>query len=70
MKKIDLLIAALFMIVGVMCLAFSATYYGNNLFMSDVGYVKTACMWVVLLGAAVYLIFLISKNKRNKRNKK
>lgn len=71
MKKVDWLIAAFFVTIGLVCLTVSAMYYQGDTFISRMGYFKPAtCIGIVVLGFVIYRIYRIIGLKKHKRNRK
>lgn len=70
MKKVDWLIAAFFVMIGLVCLTVSAMYYQGDTFISRMDYFKpTTCIGIVVLGFVIYLIYQIIRLKKHKRNR-
>ncbi|WP_035318040.1 hypothetical protein [Brevibacillus laterosporus] len=57
MKKSDWLIALFFMVMGLMCLFISASYYRTDLFSSGFSISNSACIWMAIMGIIIYLIY-------------
>ncbi|EPY13678.1 hypothetical protein SAMN04488689_10623 [Paenibacillus sp. cl6col] len=71
MKKVDWLIAAFFVSIGLVCLTVSAMYYQGDTFISRIAYFKrTTCIGIVVLGFVIYLIYRKTRLKKHKRNRK
>ncbi|EJW15134.1 hypothetical protein [Paenibacillus alvei] len=71
MKKVDWLIAAFFVTIGLVCLTVSAMYYQGDTFISRMDYFKLkTCLGIVVLGFLIYLICRILRLKKHKRNRK
>ncbi|OIB00583.1 hypothetical protein AK95_25755 [Paenibacillus sp. LC231] len=66
MKKTDWFIALFFMVLGLMCLMFSASYYRMGSFISEVGIFRSACIGMAVVGAAIYLIYRLIRFKQGK----
>ncbi|MDQ0193793.1 hypothetical protein [Paenibacillus wynnii] len=56
MKKIEWLMAILFMGMGVMCMALSAVSFRNDSLLQFGGYVKTFVFCAVLLALGLFLL--------------
>lgn len=69
MKKVDWLIAAFFVTIGLICLTVSAMYYRGNVFISGMGYFKSTCMGMAVLGLVIYLIYRIIRLKNQRKRK-
>ncbi|TQR46414.1 hypothetical protein [Paenibacillus popilliae] len=70
MKKVDWLIAAFFVTIGLVCLTVSAMYYQGDTFISRIAYFKATCIGIVVLGFVMYLIYRIMRLKKHKQNRK
>ncbi|WP_310828751.1 hypothetical protein [Paenibacillus pedocola] len=67
MKKVEWLIAALFMGVGILCMTISAVSFQSNSLLQFGGYVKTFLLCIVLLVVSLFLMVkLIRLNRKSK----
>ncbi|MNJ79863.1 hypothetical protein D3C77_780350 [compost metagenome] len=64
MKKEDWIIALLFMAIGLLCLAASASYYRAD---RGLGMFKSACIWMALAGVVIYLGYRFIRCIQGKR---
>ncbi|GAA0135189.1 hypothetical protein YSY43_20290 [Paenibacillus sp. YSY-4.3] len=67
MKKADWIIASLFMAIGLLCLTVSASYYRAD---RGLGMFKSACLWMALAGAGIYLGYRILRCMLGRGKKK
>ncbi|MBE9915128.1 MULTISPECIES: hypothetical protein [Paenibacillus] len=64
MRKVDWLIAACFIVIGLMCLTVSALYYPNNSSSGGWSVFKSVCIWMAVIGVVIYTIYRIVQFKR------
>ncbi|QDX94084.1 hypothetical protein EEL32_23965 [Brevibacillus laterosporus] len=69
MTKIDWLIAILIMVMGLMCMIFSAIYFRNGTFIENVSNIKTFCFWMTISGAIILLIYFWLRRKIDNQDK-
>ncbi|MEK5357964.1 hypothetical protein [Paenibacillus sp. FSL L8-0709] len=68
MKKVEWLIAALFMVAGILCMTLSAVSFQSDSLLQFGGYVKTFLLCAVLLVVSLFLIVkLIRLNRKSKK---
>ncbi|WP_232697371.1 hypothetical protein [Brevibacillus daliensis] len=70
MKKTDWLIAVFFIAIGVMCLTISATFYQRGSSINSSSFMGTFCIWILMIGLVIYLIYFAFQIKQNRRKKK
>ncbi|WP_182914803.1 hypothetical protein [Paenibacillus thiaminolyticus] len=69
MKKVDWLIAACFIAIGLMCLTVSASYYQNNSASGGWSVFESMCIWMAIIGAVTYLMYRLVQFKQRKGKK-
>ncbi|MGG4394086.1 hypothetical protein ABEX25_07180 [Paenibacillus thiaminolyticus] len=69
MKKVDWLIAACFIAIGLMCLAMSASYYQSNSASGGWRVFESVCLWMAIIGAVIYLMYRFVQFKQRKGKK-